>query len=98
MYLCPVCISQYVLFAIENQDRHYLRISSYFVSNLRMVLDVVVCPGKQHSATPARPGLSDVLDRLNKNQLPVLECGDYGCDIEPFIDQLDYDRQGYPSR
>ena len=29
MYLCPVCISQYVLFAIENQDRHYLRISSY---------------------------------------------------------------------
>jgi hypothetical protein len=28
MYLCPVCISQYVLFAIENQDRHYLRISS----------------------------------------------------------------------
>jgi hypothetical protein len=28
MYLRPVCPSQYVLFAIENQDGHYLRISS----------------------------------------------------------------------
>ena len=28
MYLRPVCTSQYELFVIENQDRHYLRISS----------------------------------------------------------------------
>jgi len=34
MYLCPVCISQYVLFAIENQDRHYLRISSKALDGL----------------------------------------------------------------
>ena len=27
MYLRPVSASPYVLFAIENQDRHYLRIS-----------------------------------------------------------------------
>jgi len=35
---------------------------TYFVSHLRMVLDVVVSPGKQHSAAHARPGLSDILD------------------------------------
>jgi hypothetical protein len=51
---------------------------TYFVSHLRMVLDVVVSPGKQHSATHARPGLSDVLDSLGKEQLPALVRGDCG--------------------
>jgi hypothetical protein len=32
----------------------------------------MVCPGKQHSAAHARPGLSDILDSLNKEQLPAL--------------------------
>ena len=61
---------------------------TYFVSNLRMVLDVVVSPGKQHSAAHARPGLSDVLDRLDKPQLPVLVRGDCGFGNEPFIVEL----------
>jgi hypothetical protein len=51
---------------------------TYFVSNLRMVLDVVVCPGKQHSAAHARPGLSDILDSLDPSQLPALVRGDCG--------------------
>jgi hypothetical protein len=51
---------------------------TYFVSHLRMVLDVVVSPGKQHTAAHARPGLSDVLDSLNKEQLPALVRGDCG--------------------
>jgi hypothetical protein len=68
---------------------------TYFVSNLRMVLDVVVCPGKQHSATHARPGLSDVLDSLDKGQLPALVRGDCGFGNEPFIDELENRGQAY---
>jgi hypothetical protein len=49
---------------------HALR--TYFVSHLRLVLDVVVSPGKQHSSAHARPGLSNILDSLSKEQLPAL--------------------------
>jgi hypothetical protein len=68
---------------------------TYFVSNLRMVLDVVVCPGKQHSAAHARPGLSDVLDSLRKEQLPALVRGDCGFGNEPFIVELENRSQPY---
>ena len=68
---------------------------TYFVSNLRMVLDVVVCSGKQHSAAHARPGLGDVLDSLNKNQLPALVRGDCGFGNEPFIVELENRGQPY---
>jgi hypothetical protein len=68
---------------------------TYFVSHLRMVLDVVVCPGKQHSAAHARPGLSDLLDSLNKSQLPALVRGDCGFGNEPFIAELEKRGQAY---
>ena len=68
---------------------------TYFVSHLRMVLDVVVCPGKQHSAAHARPGLSAVLDSLNKGQLPALVRGDCGFGNEPFILELEGRVQSY---
>lgn len=68
---------------------------TYFVSHLRMVLDVVVCPGKQHSAAHARPGLSNVLDSLNKEQLPALVRGDCGFGNEPFIVELEERGQSY---
>jgi len=68
---------------------------SYFVSNLRMVLDVVVCPGTQHSAAYARPGLSDVLGSLPKEQLPALVRGDCGFGNEPFIAELEKRGQPY---
>src|ERR1039457_5853627 len=42
---------------------------TYFVSHLRMILDVVVSPGKQHAAAYARPGLSDVLERRGQPYL-----------------------------
>jgi hypothetical protein len=67
---------------------------TYFVSHLRMILDVVVSPGKQHAAAYARPGLSDVLDSLSKEQLPALVRGDCGFGNEPFIDELE--RRGQP--
>jgi hypothetical protein len=58
---------------------------TYFVSNLRMVIDVVVSPGKQHAAAHARPGLSDILDRLKQEQRPAPVRGDCGFGNEPFI-------------
>ncbi len=51
---------------------------TYYVSGLRLVLDVAVCPGKQHAAAYARPGLTDLLDSLSKAQLPALVRGDCG--------------------
>jgi hypothetical protein len=68
---------------------------TYFVGNLRLVLDVAVCPGKQHSAAHARPGLSDVLDSLPKKRLPALVRGDCGFGNEPFIAELEKRGQPY---
>jgi hypothetical protein len=68
---------------------------TYFVSHLRMVLDVVVSPGKQHTAANARPGLSEILDTLSKDQLPALVRGDCGFGNEPFIAELEKRGQPY---
>jgi hypothetical protein len=68
---------------------------TYFVSPLRMVLDVVVCPGKEHAAAHARPGLSGILDSLGKEQLPALVRGDCGFGNEPFIAELEKRGQPY---
>ena len=61
---------------------------------LRQVLEVVVCPGKQHAAAHARPGLNDILDSLSKQQLPALVRGDCGFGNEPFI--ADLEKRGQP--
>ncbi len=68
---------------------------TYFVSHLRMVLDVVVSPGKEHAAAHARPGLSDLLDSLSKDQRPALVRGDCGFGNEPFIGELEKRGQAY---
>jgi len=68
---------------------------TYFVSHLRMVLDVVVSPGKQHTAAHARPGLNDILDSLSKEQLPALVRGDCGFGNEPFIVEMENRNQSY---
>jgi hypothetical protein len=60
-----------------------------------MVLDVVICPGKEHAAAHARPGLSDILDSLGKEQLPALVRGDCGFGNEPFIAELEKRGQPY---
>lgn len=57
---------------------------TYWVGNLRLVLDVVVSPGKEHSAAKAQPGLIGVLDKLNEQQRPALVRGDCGFGNEPF--------------
>src|SRR5664279_223031 len=68
---------------------------TYFVSHLRMVLDVVVSPGKQHTSAHARPGLSEILDSLSKDQLPALVRGDCGFGNDPFIVGLEKRGQPY---
>ena len=68
---------------------------TYFVSPLRMVLDVVVSPGKEHTAAHARPGLSDLLDSLSPENLPALVRGDCGFGNEPFIAELETRGQPY---
>ena len=68
---------------------------TYYVGGLRLVLDVVVSPGKQHAAAHARPGLCDILDSLNPQQLPALVRGECGFGNEPFIAELEKRGQPY---
>ena len=68
---------------------------TYWVGNLRLVLDVVVSPGKEHSAGKARPGLVSVLDKLEPKQRPALVRGDCGFGNEPFIAELEERGQPY---
>ncbi|UUZ66169.1 transposase (plasmid) [Polaromonas sp. P1-6] len=68
---------------------------TYWVGNLRLVLDVVVSPGLEHSAAKARPGLTIVLDSLTAEQRPALVRGDCGFGNEPFIAELESRAQPY---
>ena len=68
---------------------------TYWVGNLRLVLDVVVSCGKQHSASSARPGLMHLLEQLSPEQRPQLVRGDCGFGNEPFIAELEKSGQPY---
>ena len=68
---------------------------TYWVANLRLVIDVIVSPGKEHSAGKARPGLTQVLDKLQAQQRPALVRGDCGFGNEPFIAELEQRDQPY---
>ena len=68
---------------------------TYWVGNLRLVLDVVLSAGKDHSANKASPGLTAILDKLTPAQRPALVRGDCGFGNEPFIAQLEERSQPY---
>ena len=68
---------------------------TYWMSNLRLVLDVVVSAGKAHSAAHARPGLLRLLDQFTPEQRPALVRGDCGFGNEPFIAELENREQPY---
>jgi hypothetical protein len=68
---------------------------TYWVGNLRLVLDVVLSAGKDHSANKAAPGLSALLDKLTPEQRPALVRGDCGFGNEPFIAHLQERGQPY---
>jgi len=67
----------------------------YWVAYLRQVLDVVVSPGKEHSAGKVRPGFIHVLGQLSPEQRPKLVWGDCGFGNEPFIAELGEANQPY---
>lgn len=68
---------------------------TYFVSHLRLVLDVVLHSGKEHAARHTLPGLSELLDRLKPHERPALVRGDCGFGNEPFIAELEQRKQCY---
>jgi hypothetical protein len=68
---------------------------TYWVANLRHVLDVVVSPGKEHSAGKTRPGLMHVMGQLCPEHRPKLVRGDCGFGNETFIAELEQANQPY---
>lgn len=67
---------------------------TYWVGNLRLVLDVQLKPGKQHSSAHAKAGLVQLLDELDQ-QRPVLVRGDCGYGNEGILVELEQRRQPY---
>jgi hypothetical protein len=49
---------------------------SYMMANLRLVFDVEMCPGNEHTSKHAAPGLWSLLDRIGDDRGPALLRGD----------------------
>lgn len=67
---------------------------TYWVGNLRLVLDVQVNSGKQHSSAHAKVGLARLLDELGDKR-PALVRGDCGYGNEGILLELEQRRQPY---
>ena len=67
---------------------------TYWVGNLRLVLDVQVSPGNQHSSVHAKAGLCHLLDELSE-QRPALVRGDCGYGNEGILRECEQRRQRY---
>jgi len=67
----------------------------YWVGNLRLVLDVQVSPGKQHSSLHAKAGLGALLDELDARRRPKLVRGDSGYGNEGILLTLESRNQPY---
>jgi hypothetical protein len=68
---------------------------TYWVGNLRLVLDVQVSPGKQHSSLHAKAGLGALLDELDASRRPKLVRGDSGYGNEGILLTLESRNQPY---
>jgi hypothetical protein len=67
---------------------------TYWVGNLRLVLDVQVSPGKQHSSVHAKAGLTRLLEELGDRR-PALVRGDSGYGNEGILLTLEGQDQRY---
>jgi hypothetical protein len=67
---------------------------TYWVGNLRLVLDVQVNPGKQHTSIHAKAGLARLLDELGDRR-PALVRGDCGYGNEGILVELESRGQPY---
>ena len=68
---------------------------SYVMSGLRLVLDVEVSPGNEMSSRHALPGLTELLDRLAKDEQPWLVRGDCAFGNEPTLELLEARQRSY---
>ncbi len=68
---------------------------TYWVGNLRLVLDVRVSPGKEHSSRHAQTGLAALLDELEPSRRPKLVRGDSGYGNEGILLTLESREQPY---
>ncbi len=67
---------------------------TYWVGNLRLVLDVQLSPGKQHTSAHAKAGLGQLLDELGDKR-PTLVRGDCGYGNEGILLTLELRAQAY---
>jgi hypothetical protein len=70
-------------------------VHTYWIGNLRLVLQAIVQSGKSHSAAHSLPGLIELICRLPKEQRPKLVRGDCGFGNEGVMRQLEDIEQPY---
>jgi Transposase DDE domain group 1 len=68
---------------------------TYLMAGLRQVLGVEVCPGNEHTAKHAQPGLLKTLDALPPEKKPRLVRGDNAFGNDPLMTALEERRQPY---
>jgi hypothetical protein len=68
---------------------------TYWVGNLRLVLDVEVSGGKAHTGSHALPGLSRLLEELLPEQRPFLVRGDCGFGNDTVLREMEARQQPY---
>ncbi|HEY2533548.1 MAG TPA: transposase [Xanthobacteraceae bacterium] len=62
---------------------------TYMVANLRLVLDVEIRPGDEHTSNHTAPGLWALLDRLGRDRWPAMLRGDAGFGNEPIMSEAE---------
>jgi len=70
-------------------------VHTYWIGNLRLVLQAIVQSGKSHSAANSLPGLIELILRLPREQRPKLVRGDCGFGNEGVMRQLEDIEQPY---
>lgn len=68
---------------------------TYWVGNLRLVLDVQLSAGKQHTSAHAKEGLCKLLDELPLDKRPYLLRGDCAFGNEPMLIECEQRKQPY---
>lgn len=68
---------------------------TYLMAGLRLVLGAEVCPGNEHTAKHAQPGLLKTLDALPPERKPKLVRGDNAFGFDPLMTALEERDQPY---
>ena len=67
---------------------------TYMLANLRLVLEVEVLAGDEHTSNYTAPGLWALLDRIGRDRWPAMVRGDAGFGNEPIMREAE--RRGLP--